>query len=285
VKTVRTWLLILAAITLASPLGAEEINAPEAQPQIASTGQPSNANGAAQTADQAAEQTVVSPAVPPVVPADSPAPAAVVAPVKPANSQDSHERAMGMLPMYTVVNDASTARALSVSEKFRLFYRQTYDPFQFASVAITAGISQAENDLSGYGQGMEGYGKRYGATLADNSLGAFFGNFLLPSLMHEDPRYFRMGSGGFVRRLLHAAGSQLIAHRDNGTIGPAYANVMGNFIGCGIGNLYYPSTDRGVGTTFERGAEVTLNAMVGATLQEFWPDIHNKIFGKNKTAK
>jgi hypothetical protein len=192
---------------------------------------------------------------------------------------------MGILPMYTVVDDASTARALSVSEKFRLFYRQTYDPFQFASVAITAGISQAEDDLSGYGQGMQGYGKRYGATLADNSLGAFFGNFLLPSLLHEDPRYFRMGSGGFMHRLLHAAGSQLIAHRDNGTIGPAYGNIMGNFIGCGIGNLYYPSTDRGVGTTFERGAQVTANAMIGATLQEFWPDIHNKIFKKNKIAK
>ena len=283
-KTVRTWLLILAAITLASPLGAEEINAPDAQPQTASTGQSSNAGAAAGNADataQPADQAVVQP----VVSAGSFTPVPVVAPVKPAKDQESHEKVMGILPMYTVVDDASTARALSVSEKFRLFYRQTYDPFQFASVAITAGISQAEDDLSGYGQGMQGYGKRYGATLADNSLGAFFGNFLLPSLLHEDPRYFRMGSGGFMHRLLHAAGSQLIAHRDNGTIGPAYGNIMGNFIGCGIGNLYYPSTDRGVGTTFERGAQVTANAMIGATLQEFWPDIHNKIFKKNKIAK
>jgi hypothetical protein len=94
-----------------------------------------------------------------------------------------------------------------------------------------------------------------------------------------------LGSGMFTRRLLHAAGSQWIAHRDNGTVGPAYANVMGNFIGCGFGNLYYPSTDRGLGTTFERGSLVTISGMIGAAFQEFWPDVHDKIFKKNKIAK
>jgi hypothetical protein len=146
-------------------------------------------------------------------------------------------------------------------------------------------MGQAENQLSGYGQGMQGYGKRYGATLADNSLGGFFGNYLLPSVMHEDPRYFRMGSGSFMRRLVHAAGGQVIAHRDDGTVGPAYANVLGNFIGCGFGNLYYPKTDRGVGTTFERGAQVTLTGTIGSLLQEFWPDIHDKMFRKHKIAE
>jgi len=283
VKTVHIWLLLLAAMALTAPLGAEEINAPDAQWQAAAADQPSTANGVTVGGDaKNAAQPV-------------PLLASLQAPnnnkkngkqpTKPADDQESHERVMGLAPMFTVVNDASTARALTVDEKWRLFYRQTYDPFQFASAGISAGISQAENQLSGYGQGMQGYGKRYGATLADNSLGAFFGNFLLPSMMHDDPRYFRQGSGSFVSRLVHAASGAVVTHRDNGTTRPNYANVLGNFIGCGIGNLYYPQSDRGVGTTFERGAQVTLTGSLGGILQEFWPDIHNKIFRNNKIAQ
>ena len=111
----------------------------------------------------------------------------------------------------------SKARALTVGEKWRLFYRQTYDPFQFITASFTAGINQADNEFPEYGQGMKGYVKRYGAGFADNSLGAFFGNFALPSLLHDDPRYFRRGSGPFVSRLLHAAGGAAITRRDNGT--------------------------------------------------------------------
>ena len=304
---------MLAAIALTAPVGAEEINAPQlrrpaameenapaAGPAIVNQAQAGgaaeNVTASAEAPQDSAQAAAQSANQPATLPDNPPSHNQAGTEAKKAaddqkneeqkkSGQESHERALGMMPMFTVVDDASTAQPLSPREKFRLFYRQTYDPYQFFSAGISAGIGQAEDSLSGYGQGAQGYGKRYGATLADNSLGAFFGNFLLPTLMHEDPRFFRMGSGGFMHRLLHAAGSQLIAHRDNGTIGPAYANVMGNFIACGIGNVYYPASDRGAGTTIERGALVTTTGMIGAVFQEFWPDIQRHLSKKTNTAK
>jgi uncharacterized membrane protein YfcA len=199
-----------------------------------------------------------------------------------ADKQASSKRAFGVMPLLNVVYDPSTARALSVREKWRLFYREAYDPSQYLSVGIGAGISQAGNETSGYGQGMQGYGKRFGAGLGDTSLGAFFGNFMLPSLLHDDPRYFRKGSGSVASRILHAAASALITHRDNGSIRPNYSNVAGNLIGGGIGNVYYPSRERGVGETFERGAGLIAAGVAGAVVLEFWQPGKSR---KNKPAK
>lgn len=276
--------MLMAALTLGPSLRADEIDAPEPL-QNQTSAQMGTAESSTQSVvEGAAAQDTTNPAAP-----QAPSPQVPALTSKGTQSlsgdQESHERVLGLAPTFYVVNDASKARALTVREKWRLFYRQTYDPYQFAATGIGAGISQAENDSPGYGQGMQGYAKRYGSQFADTSLGAFFGNFLLPSLLHDDPRYFRAGSGPFMHRLLHAAGSALITHRDNGTRRTNYSNILGNFIGCGFGNLYYAKEDRGVGTTFERGATVTGAGALGAVFLEFWPDIHNKLFKKNKSAK
>jgi hypothetical protein len=291
VKTVRVGLLILAAIAVSTPLRAE-IDAPDAHWHSTATAETSTINWARipgdanEAANEAAREVAqdVTPSAPGSVDqksAESQKDAATER-KKPVDDQESHERVLGLAPMFTVVNDASKARALTVDEKWKLFYRQTYDPFQFVTAAFSASISQAENQFPEYGQGMKGYAKRYGAGFADNSLGAFFGNFALPSLLHDDPRYFRKGSGPFMSRLLHAAGAAVITRRDDGTSRPNYSNVGGNLIGCAIGNLYYPKSDRGVETTLVRGFEVTAYGAIGGVFQEFWPDIQNKILKKHK---
>jgi hypothetical protein len=291
VKIVRIGLLILAAIAMSTPLAAEEINAPDPHWHSAATAETSTINwsrvpeDAQEAAQQASEAvpgvTVQAPTSTDQTITDQKKKAAAEQ-KKPADDQESHQRVLGLAPMFTVVNDASKARALTVGEKWQLFYRQTYDPFQFVTAGLSSAISQAENQFPEYGQGMKGYARRYGAGFADNSLGAFFGNFALPSLLHDDPRYFRRGSGPFMSRLLHAAGASVWTRRDDGTSRPNYANVGGNLIGCAIGNLYYPKSDRGVGTTFERGFQVTAYGAIGGVFQEFWPDIQNKIFKKHK---
>jgi hypothetical protein len=277
------WLLILAASVIAVPMWAEGINAPESHWSDSTTGETSVV-GSAQTADdsQAIEATPQTPAQKSIEPQKKTE--TEQEKKKDADDQESHARVLGLAPMFNVVNDPSKARPLSVGEKWKLFYRQTYDPFQFVTAAFSAGINQAEDEFPEYGQGTVGYAKRYGAGFADNSLGAFFGNFALPSLLHDDPRYFRKGSGPFMNRLLYSAETTVIARHDDGTHHPNYSNVVGNLIGCAFGNLYYPKSDRGVGTTIERGFQVTAYGAIGGVFQEFWPDIHDKIFKKHKNA-
>jgi hypothetical protein len=100
-------------------------------------------------------------------------------------------------------------------------------------------------------------------------------------LLHEDPRYFRKGEGTVKRRALHAIASTVWSRNDNGTWGPNYSNVLGNLTAGGLANLYYPSTDRGLGLTLQRAATVTAEGALGAIFVEFWPDISNKVFHHN----
>ncbi len=165
------------------------------------------------------------------------------------------------------------ALPLSPAQKFQLFFKSVTDPWPFALTGVVAGISQADDSFAEYGQGMEGYAKRYGASYTDYFTGNFFGNAVLPSMLHEDPRYYQRGTGSIVSRALWAAGSTGWCKRDNGTWGPNYSNVVGNLIGAAISNVYYPADDRTVGGTIERGVTVTVEGAVGAELIEFWPDI------------
>jgi hypothetical protein len=281
-KTTYFWLLILAAIAMAAPLGAEEINAPESHWPSTALAEPATVNWL-RVAEDAQEVAQQSPATTEPKNAEPKKPSPE--PTKSADDQESHRRVLGLAPMFGVVNDASKARPLSVGGKWKLFYRQTYDPFQFLTTGLSSAINQAEDEFPEYGQGMKGYAKRYRAGFADHSLGAFFGNFALPSLLHDDPRYFRKGSGPVVNRLLYAARSAVIARHDDGTSHPNYSNVFGNLIGCAFGNLYYPKSGRGVGHTIDRGLEMTASGAIGGIFQEFWPDIQKKVFKKHKLAE
>ncbi|MBV9405977.1 MAG: hypothetical protein JO211_11575 [Acidobacteriaceae bacterium] len=141
-------------------------------------------------------------------------------------------------------------------------------------------MSQWQNEYPGYGQGAQGYGKRMGAAYADSFDGTLLGNALFPALLHQDPRYFRKGTGSFSSRLLYAVSTTVICKGDNGHWQPNYSNVLGNLAAGGIANLYYPSSDRGVGLTFERSITVSAEGAIGAVVYEFWPDISRKLFHK-----
>jgi hypothetical protein len=182
------------------------------------------------------------------------------------------QRIMGVMATFNTTQNHN-ALPLSPRQKLQLFFKSATDPWPFALTAVVAGISQADDDFSEYGQGVEGYAKRYGAAYTDYFTGNFFGNAVLPSILHEDPRYYQRGHGKFITRALWAAGSTGWSKRDNGTWGPNYANVTGNLIGAAISNLYYPEAQRTVGDTIQRGITVTIEGAVGAELIEFWPDI------------
>ena len=120
--------------------------------------------------------------------------------------------------------------------------------------------------------GLEGFFKRVGASYADNVTGNVIGNAVLPVLLHQDPRYYRKGSGKVLSRILYSAKTTFVCYGDNGHKQFNTSNVMGNFIAGGISNAYYPSDERGIGLTIENGAVVTAEGMLGAQLLEFSPD-------------
>ncbi len=190
--------------------------------------------------------------------------------------KQEHQRVAGFFPSFNVSN-IPDAVAMTSKQKFALAFKGATDPVTFLIAGADAGVSQWEDDYQGYGQGAAGYFKRWGASYADTFDGAMLGNALFPSLLHQDPRYFRKGTGSIKSRLWYSVLTTVRCKGDNGHWQPNVSNVLGNVAAGGIANLYYPSTDRGAGLTFERAFTVTAEGALGAVFLEFWPDISRKL--------
>jgi hypothetical protein len=182
------------------------------------------------------------------------------------------QRVFGVMATFNTTTNKD-ALPLSTGQKYQLFFKSASDPWPFLLSGFLSGIDQADNAFPEYGQGMQGYAKRFGASYTDYFTGNLLGNAVLASLMKEDPRYFQKGTGSYTVRALWAASGTVWCKRDNGTWGPNYANVLGNLMGAAVSNLYYPQADRTVGGTVSRGFSVTAQAIIGSEVIEFWPDI------------
>jgi len=142
-------------------------------------------------------------------------------------------------------------------------------------------VQQAQNSFSGYGQGAQGYGMRFGATYADTAIGTFLGSAVLPSLLKQDPRYFYKGSGSKGSRILYALANSVICKGDNMRWQPNYSNIIGSMAAGGISNLYYPAKDReGATLTIENGligigASAAANLIEEFVMRKFTPNIPN----------
>jgi Carboxypeptidase regulatory-like domain len=156
---------------------------------------------------------------------------------------EEHQRIVGLIPN-TYVSYISDAAPLTTKQKFKLAVFVSKDPATFALTGITAGLEHWENNLSGYGQGIGGYAQRYAASYGDNLSSTFLSSAILPSLLHQDPRYFYKGRGNFLVRAFYAISTVAICKGDNGHWQPNYSNVFGDIASGGISTLYYPSTDR-----------------------------------------
>jgi hypothetical protein len=166
--------------------------------------------------------------------------------------EELHQRALGIFPNF-YSSYIWNAAPLSSKQKFVLAIRSTIDPVNFLGTGAIAGLEQAKNIYPAYGQGAKGYAKRYGATYADDFDARMIGSALLPSLLHQDPRYFYKGSGTIGARLFYAIKSAVITRGDNGLLQPNYSYVLGSFASGAISNAYHPAADRGVGLTIGNG--------------------------------
>ena len=167
--------------------------------------------------------------------------------------------------------------SLEIKDKFILFVRDSVDPLTFMAAGFNAGISQAGDYDAPFGQGAAGYGKRLGASYADQVQFRFFKEFTYPALFSEDPRYYRLGEGRRRTRLLHALEHTFVASRDTGTRMFNVSEWLGDVSGGTLANVYHPGARRGLGPTAVRVSyDIGLDAGYDV-LREFWPEIAHKI--------
>jgi hypothetical protein len=186
--------------------------------------------------------------------------------------KQEHQRNFGVIPSFNTVI-AGNVPPLTPGQKFDLVYHSMRDPYTFALAAIVAGFGELSPPSQGYHWGASGYFYRFGTAYADNVDGAVWGNAILPIVLHQDPRYYRMGEGKIGKRIVHAALSTVICRGDNGKTQFNISNVAGNFIAGGISNIYYPHEQRGASLIWSNGLTVTAEGAIGAQLLEFGPDL------------
>ncbi len=165
---------------------------------------------------------------------------------------------------------------LQLKDKFVLFLQDSFDPVTFLSTGFNAGIDQAEDTDPSYGQGAEGYGKRFGAGYAGQATSRFFKDFAYPTIFSEDPRYYRLAHGSARRRLLHAMEHAVVAHRDNGKRMFNFSEWLGTATTVVLSNTYHPDAQRGFSPAAQRVTFSILQDMGFDVLREFWPEISHK---------
>jgi hypothetical protein len=178
-----------------------------------------------------------------------------------------HQRVFGIFPNFYVTYDREPV-PLTSRLKFRLAYKADSDAVTVAGVAFMAAVYQA-GDLPDYGQGWDAYGKRVAAGYADTTTDIFMGGAILPSLLHQDPRYFYQGTGTRKSRASHALFSPFVCRGDNGKAQPNYSSLIGDLSSGAISNLYYPESNRGAALLFQGFAVTTGVRMVNSLIQEF----------------
>lgn len=182
--------------------------------------------------------------------------------------EQEKQRVLGFVPNF-YVSYIPDAAPLIPRQKFELAWKMSIDPVNFALTGAVAGIQQADGRLKGYGQGAQGYGKRFGAAYADSFTATLIGDAILPSLLKQDPRYFYKGTGSKKSRLWYAISSAFVCKGDNGSWQPNYSGLLGDLASGGISNLYYPKADRGAAATFENTAIRIGSNAIGNIIQEF----------------
>ena len=181
---------------------------------------------------------------------------------------EEQQRVLGIIPNFYVVYDSKNAVPLTTKLKYKLAMRVSVDPISIIGVTSMAAIKQAA-DTPDFAQGAKGYGQRVGAIGADSFSDILIGGAVLPSILHQDPRYFYQGTGTTQSRLRHALFSPFICRGDNDRWQPNYSSLGGDLASSAISNAYYPQSNRGAGLVFGNFAIGTVERMASAFAQEF----------------
>ena len=188
------------------------------------------------------------------------------------------KRILWIFPNYRAVSANMQLPPLSLKEKFWLATQDSFDYSSFVSAGMMAGASQANKSYPEFGQGAKGYGRYFWHAVADQAVGNYLTEAIVPAVTHEDPRYYTLGHGGFFKRTGYAVSRLLITRTDSGRRTFNLSEIVGNGAGAGISDLYYPSRERTWTKTGQKW--VTQIALDGVfnIVKEFWPDINHAVF-------
>ena len=195
----------------------------------------------------------------------------------PAAADTTEKRVLGVFPNYRTADGSLPYMPISAKRKLYIAYKDSTDYPVFYISAFFAGIYQLENQTPAYGQGVEGFGKRYAAAYGDQAIGNIFAEGIFPALLHEDNRYFRRGSGPAWGRLGYAASRVLRTKNDQGKWGFNYAEWLGNGTTAAISNLYYEDDTRNAASNVRKVLVSIGTDALSNVLKEFGPDIKRKL--------
>jgi hypothetical protein len=248
IKLLCCAMAILILSLCAPPARAQQAQLPEASLKSSTTGSPNSA--------------------------DAPQPG------KALQDEPKNDRIFLVIPNYTTVEVPTTFTPLSAKANFVLGAEDAFDPYSFPLAGVLAGIAQAKNDDAAWGQGFKGYGKRYAAGFGDATIGSFMTTGVFPSIFHEDPRYFRIGSGGFWHRSGLAVKRLFVTRTDSDHSQFNYSEFVGNAAAASISLTYHSREERNLSTvTGDFETQIVIDFLANQ-LKEFWPDIRHKIFKK-----
>jgi hypothetical protein len=215
---------------------------------------------------------------PPAPPAGTPAAgsASRAAAITPAATQPpGGNRVLGIIPNFRTADISQIGTVLTPRQKFAIARKDTFDYATVLLAAGIAGVGQLSDSNSSFGQGMEGYGHRWITSYADQAMGNMFTEAVYPVLLHEDPRYFRRGTGSTWSRLGYALTRVVVTQKDGGGSRFNGSEWLGSATVMGISNAYYPDNRTWGGNASRLFSTVGIDA-VSMVLKEFWPDISRK---------
>ena len=194
----------------------------------------------------------------------------------------SNDRLFFALPNFLTLEGADKVPPLTTKQKFAVVTRSSFDYIQIPWYGFLAGVSQAEDSEPGYGQGAAGYGKRFGAAAADGTIENYWTSAILPSVLHQDPRFYQLGKGGFWHRTFYAMSRIVVTRTDSGGSQFNASEVFGSAIAAGISTYsYHPHDDKTLSNTASVwGSQIAYDAAT-IVLKEFWPDIRRKLTHKH----
>src|ERR1022692_940808 len=194
-----------------------------------------------------------------------------------------NDRIFEVLPNYGTVRTSKTLPPLTDGQKFKLATASAFDWAVWPFNGALAAISQAKNDPEAWGQGWGAYGKRYGASFADNTIGTYMTTAIWPSMLHEDPRYYRMAEGPISHRIYYSLNRLFVTRTDAGATRFNYSESIGNAAAAAISNVYYPASERTASRNASTFGFLILYDGLSNGLKEFWPDVHRKLAHKHTT--
>jgi hypothetical protein len=194
------------------------------------------------------------------------------------------KRAFGVMPNYRTADGTVPYQPITTKQKFAIATKDSFDPPVFLTTGLFAGLSQLEgSDNSVFGQGVKGFAHRYGINYADQVIGNYYPEAIVPALMHMDPRYFRKGQGPKWGRLWYAVNHIVVSKNDKGVTTFNSPEILGNAL-ASLTVMSYHTGERTLGAGFYQWGVTYIGAdMVGQILKEFWPDVKRSLFHKHDT--